>query len=75
MESIWMKPTPSVRFAPLEGDRATDVLIVGGGIAGVLCAHQLQRAGVECLLVEADRICGGVTGYTTAKITLGHGLL
>lgn len=27
------------------------------------------------MLVEADEICGGITGNTTAKITLGHGLI
>lgn len=50
-------------------------MIVGGGIAGILCAYQLKNAGVDCMLVEAKDICGGVTQNTTAKITLGHGLL
>jgi glycine/D-amino acid oxidase-like deaminating enzyme len=35
----------------------------------------MKNAGVDCLLVEADRICGGITKNTTAKITLGHGLI
>jgi len=30
---------------------------------------------VDCILAEADKICGGVTKNTTAKITLGHGFL
>ena len=61
-------------FEPLCGDRRTDVLIVGGGIAGLLCAYHLRQAGVDCLLLEAERICGGVTENTTAKITSQHGL-
>ena len=62
---------PQVHFDALASDKSTDVLIIGGGIAGILCAYKLIRAGVDCMLVEADRICGGITGNTTAKITVG----
>ena len=75
MESIWQKSTERVSFAPLEGNKNTDVLIIGGGMAGILCADRLCRAGVDCILVEANHICGGVSGNTTAKVTLTHGLL
>ncbi len=75
MNSIWTETSKRVPFEPLDGVKSTDVLIVGGGIAGILCAYQLKRAGVDCILVEADEICGGITKNTTAKITLGHGLL
>ena len=77
MKSIWIdkieKNRPS--FEALDGDKKTDVLIVGGGIAGVLCAYMLRRAGVDCLLVEKGRICEQITQNTTAKITLQHGLI
>ena len=75
MESVWEKGAPRTHFDELLADKSTDVLIVGGGIAGILCAYKLKNAGVDCLLVEADRICGGITKNTTAKITLGHGLI
>ena len=75
MHSLWAKTVSRSRFPSLEGNKRTDVLIVGGGIAGILCAYMLGRAGVDCMLVEADRICGGITQNTTAKITLQHGLL
>ena len=64
-----------MRFEALEGNRITDVLIIGGGIAGLLCAYKLKKAGVDCLLAEATEICGGITKNTTAKITLSHGLI
>ncbi|MBR2928839.1 MAG: FAD-dependent oxidoreductase [Oscillospiraceae bacterium] len=75
MDSLWTKTVRLPRFAPLKKDIHTDVLIVGGGMAGLLCAYFLQQAGVDYALVEAGRICGGVTKNTTAKITAQHGLL
>ncbi|MEA4946881.1 MAG: FAD-dependent oxidoreductase [Oscillospiraceae bacterium] len=56
-------------------DMQPDVLIIGGGMAGVLCAYQLQQAGVSYTLVEADALCSGITKNTTAKITSQHGLI
>ncbi len=75
VDSLWKKTAEMPRFAPLEGDRSTEILIVGGGIAGLLCAYELSQAGADCLLVEAGRLCDGITGNTTAKITSQHGLL
>ena len=75
MDSIWARTEALPSFGPLEGDLKTDVLIVGGGLAGLLCAYSLRRAGADCALVEADRLCGGVTGRTTAKLTFQHGLI
>ena len=73
MDSLWKQSICRPAFPPLEGDASTDVLIIGGGMAGLLCANALREAGIEHLLIEADTICGGVTGCTTAKITLQQG--
>ena len=73
--SIWANNVSGAHFDPLYGDKSTDVLIIGGGIAGILCAYKLKKAGVDCILTEATKICGGITGNTTAKITLQHGLI
>lgn len=62
-------------FSALSGDTQTDVLIVGGGMAGILTAYMLGKSGTDYLLIEADEICRGVTGNTTAKITSQHGLI
>ena len=75
MGSIWEDNLKRVHFDALKGNKNTDVLIIGGGIAGILCAYKLKNAGVDCMLVEATEICGGITKNTTAKITLGHGLI
>ena len=79
MESIWEKNVSQVQFATRKENKSidvsTNVLIIGGGIAGILCAYKLKNAGVDCRLVEAAEICGGITRNTTAKITLQHGLI
>ena len=75
MESVWEKTASKPRFDALSGNKKIDVLIIGGGIAGILCAYKLKEAGVDCMLVEATETCGGITKNTTAKITLGHGLI
>jgi len=75
MDSIWTKTARLPAFKRLEGDIKTDVLIIGGGLAGVLCAFRLAQAGVDYALVEADTICSGITKNTTAKVTSQHGLI
>ncbi len=74
MKSIWNN-TEKPEFSPLKGDIKTDALVIGGGMCGILCAYMLKKAGVDCVLVTADRICAGVTNGTTAKLTFQHGLI
>lgn len=64
-----------ISFNSLKGDISTDVLIVGGGICGILCAYMLSREGIDCVVAESEKICSSVTGNTTAKITFQHGLI
>ena len=75
MKSIWTKTTVSPSFPSLEGDKKTDVLVIGGGLTGILCTYFLQKQGVNTILLEASRIGSGTTKNTTAKITSQHGLI
>ncbi|MBR1752170.1 MAG: FAD-dependent oxidoreductase [Ruminococcus sp.] len=75
MRSLWHSQTQLPNFPELSGNKNTDVLIIGGGIAGIITAYLLQQSGVDCILVEKDRLCSGTTGNTTAKITYQHGLI
>lgn len=75
MLSLWQDSIEEERRERLHGNIKTDVLVIGAGIAGLLCAYKLKDAGVDCTVVEAERVFGGNTGNTTAKITFQHGLI
>ena len=73
MESIF---TADYNFKPrarLTEDIEADVCVIGGGICGILTAYRLRKAGLKAVILEADRLCLGQTGGTTAKITAHHG--
>lgn len=73
--SVWNTNCHLPKFEALHGTTHTDVLIIGGGLCGVLCAHFLELAGIDYLLAEANTIGSGITKNTTAKITSQHGLV
>ena len=75
MKSVWQDVSSVPNFPALDKDVRTDVLIIGGGIAGVLTAYMLEEKGIDYILVEKGRLFTGVTHNTTAKITFQHGLI
>ncbi len=72
---VWTDNVKMPRFNKLEGDKKTDVLIIGGGVCGILCAYFLKQSGIDYILVEGNKIASGITKNTTAKITSQHGLI
>ena len=74
MESIWSRTCDIRKREPLRGDSEADAVVIGGGMAGILTAYQLEKAGIETVVLEAERIGGGQTKNTTAKITSQHGM-
>lgn len=73
--SIWTSTASLPSFDVLKGEVHTEVLIIGGGLCGILCAYFLQQLGIDYLLVEGSTIGSGITKNTTAKITSQHGLI
>lgn len=67
--SLWQDTVQDKSFATNNtDDKIYDVLIVGGGITGVTTALLLQKAGKQCVVAEAQNLCFGTTGGTTAHI-------
>ncbi len=75
INSVWIQDANISPKPSLDRNIKTEVLIIGAGMAGILCAYKLDKAGVPYVVAEADRICSKVTKNTTAKITVGHGLI
>lgn len=73
--SLWNDTVSLPSYPEMKSDLKTDVLIIGGGIAGILTAYFLNKNGVDCVLIEKNKICSGATSNTTAKITSQHGFI
>ncbi|WP_405676022.1 FAD-dependent oxidoreductase [Streptomyces sp. NBC_01511] len=74
-ESFWMATAGATDHPALNEDISVDVVVVGGGIAGLSTAWELAGAGRTVAVLEADRIAAGVSGYTTAKVSALHTLV
>ncbi|GGF03230.1 FAD-dependent oxidoreductase [Flavobacterium limi] len=67
--SFWIDSAPIISGNKPNQDIHTDVLIIGGGIAGLTTAYKLLRAGKKAVIVEDGFIGSGETGRTTAHLT------
>ncbi|MED0656275.1 FAD-dependent oxidoreductase [Anoxybacillus ayderensis] len=74
-QSYWLQTTTIPSFPSLTQPIETDVAIIGGGITGITTAYLLAKQGVRVTVIEADRLCHGTTGHTTAKMTAQHDLI
>lgn len=68
--SPWLVALDGTRAPrPLETDAATDVAVVGAGIAGVATAFFLLRETTQrVLLIERDRVAHGATGHSAGQL-------
>lgn len=72
-DSLWLDGQTQ-RYESLSGEETTDVLVVGGGIAGLTSAYLLSMAGVNVTVLEAQTIGSGISGHGTAHVTSQHDL-
>lgn len=70
--SVWSDFKEKPRFESLTGDIDCDVLVVGGGMAGILAARKLRERGKNVVVAEAKEIGGGITKNTTAVLSAQH---
>ncbi len=67
---LWLDhPVPPTRRYPTHrGTLETDVVIVGGGITGAICAYLFAKAGIRVALVESKLMGRGSTAASTALL-------
>jgi len=68
-DSLWLSAAPSTAYPTLDGDAEFDVAVIGGGIAGITAALACKRDGARVAVLERGVVCGGTTGFTTAKVS------
>ena len=66
--SYWTDSISPAIADPLKENLETDVVIVGGGLAGLSVAYCLTQSGKKVVLLEDGSIGSGETGRTTAHL-------
>lgn len=68
-KSLWEAiSTRSSTYPDLSKDTEVDVAIIGGGITGITAAAHLIKAGKKVAILEAGKIGGVTTGYSTGNL-------
>lgn len=74
-KSIWKYNIRKRALNKLDKNITTDILIIGGGIAGLTTAYYLRNSKYKVTLIDKD-ICGhGVSANTTGKLTFMQDLI
>jgi glycine/D-amino acid oxidase-like deaminating enzyme/nitrite reductase/ring-hydroxylating ferredoxin subunit len=66
----WIDSASMPTFAALDRSGRVDVVVVGGGIAGLTAAYLLTKAGKTVAVLERGRCAQIDTGHTTAHLTM-----
>jgi glycine/D-amino acid oxidase-like deaminating enzyme/nitrite reductase/ring-hydroxylating ferredoxin subunit len=66
----WIDSAPLPRFPKLERNESVDVVVIGGGIAGLTTAYLLTLEGHRVALLERETLAQIDTGHTTAHLTM-----
>jgi glycine/D-amino acid oxidase-like deaminating enzyme/nitrite reductase/ring-hydroxylating ferredoxin subunit len=72
--SYWIDEQ-TTSYPSLATDLTADVVVIGAGIVGLTSAYLLHSAGKKVILLEANRVGQGSTGFSTAKLCSLHSLL
>ncbi len=66
--SYWTDSAPQQALNSLNQNLETQVVIIGGGIAGLSAAYCLSKSGKKVVVLEDGEIGSGETGRTTAQL-------
>lgn len=70
--NLWFHSAPPApATAPLSGNLACKVAILGGGFTGLSTALHLAQAGVDCVVLEAAEIGTGGSGRNVGLVNAG----
>jgi len=70
--SPWLDNFPTSRIPSYPRQRGAvqaDAVVIGGGLTGCLTAYAFAAAGIHVILLEADRLGRGATGFSTGWIS------
>jgi hypothetical protein len=70
-QPVWISTEPYSnfpKFPKLAGDIKADVIVVGGGIAGISVAYECVKKGVSVALIEARNTLSGESGRTSGHL-------
>ncbi len=74
---VWYRrqaPSDLPLHTPLQTRIEADVCIIGGGLAGLTAAYELERAGRKVVVLEARRIGWGASGRNGGFVSPGYSL-
>jgi len=67
--SIWKENVKNNKLSSLNKDTVCDVLVIGGGIAGLSTAYFLKDSGKDIILVDKGKCAEGASARNTGKLT------
>lgn len=72
--SIWKKGIQRLNLPKLDKSIDCDILIIGGGIAGISTAFNLKNTKQNIVVIDKDEIGMGISANTTGKLSFLQGL-
>ena len=67
--SIWTDGIKDVRMDSLKENIECDILVIGGGIAGLSIVYNLKDSGKRIVLIDKNKCGMGATYRNTGKLT------